>query len=75
MIHIVEENPEEYQRQLKEQVSEYLRTYFYDGPYDERILMSNIMRESRGQVNPNQVFPIIKAFLECETKFLFNYQG
>lgn len=75
MIHIVSEKPEEYQRQLNEKVSEYLRTYFYDGPYDERILMSNVMREGRGQLNPNQVLPIIKAFLECETKFLFNYQG
>lgn len=75
MIHIVEENPERYDRLLKEKVSEYLRTYFYDGPFDERTLMSNIMREGRGQLNPNQILPIVKSFLECETKFLFNYEG
>lgn len=75
MIHIDTTDPEEYQRLLNEKVSEYLRTYFYDGPFDVKILMSNVMREGRGQLNPNQVFPIIKAFLECETKFLFNYEG
>lgn len=67
--------PDEYQKELEEKVSEYLRTYFYDGPYDEKVLMANIMREGRGIINPNQVYPIIKSFLDCETKFLFQYQG
>jgi len=76
MIHInIDKTLDDYQKELGEKVSEYLRTNFYDGPYDERVLMANVMREGRGQLNPNQVFPIIKAFLECETKYLFNYEG
>lgn len=75
MIVIDTPNPEEYQRLLNEKVSKYLRDYFYDGPFDVKILMSNVMREGRGQLNPNQVLPIIEAFLDSEVKFMFNYIG
>ena len=64
---------EDYMDTLHKEVSKYLRTYFYDGPFDEKILMSNVMREGRGQLNPNQVYPIIKAFLNTEPKYTFEY--
>lgn len=69
-------DPEEYIKHLRQQVSEYLRTYFYDGPFDEDILMSAIMRQTKGKVNPHQIISIVRSFIEFDgPKFLFEYQG
>jgi hypothetical protein len=73
MIEIDRSGPD-YLEALQSSISKYLSTYFYDGPFDEKALMSAVMREGRGMLNPHQVFPVITAFLLAEPKYNFEYK-
>lgn len=54
----------DYQTELRNEVLRYLDRFFYDGPFDEDILMMNMMRASGGKVNPHQMKSIIQDFIE-----------
>lgn len=54
----------DYQKELRTEVLRYLDRFFYDGPFDEDILMKNMMRASGGKVNPHQMKSIIQDFIE-----------
>lgn len=69
----LESTSEEYIAALNKKVSKHLRTYFHDNTPSEVALISNVMRQGRGHLNPNQVIPIIRSFLKSESKSTFEY--
>ena len=54
---------EHYQVKLEAEIRKYLDTYFYDGSFDHHILMTSVMREGRGHINPVFAFDVIQNFI------------
>lgn len=53
-----------YKEKLDDDIQRYLNQFFYNGPFDEKIMMSSLMREGNGQLNPHFVHASIKKFLK-----------
>lgn len=62
-----------YIKQLRNEVLVFSNTYYYDGPYSERILIDEFMTRGNGQLNPHQVISFVREFLSQDEYPDFNY--
>lgn len=63
-INIPELWDKNYNEKLKKEIYIFLERFFYDGPFDVKNMMSTIMYDTKGFINPKVAQEVVEEFLE-----------